>query len=121
MFAFALADFGRRRLLLARDRAGKKPLYLADDGASLAFGSELKALRAGGVPLAIDPEALDLYLALGYVPAPWSIAAGVRKLPAGHFAVCDASGLQVTRYWDVEDATQGARPLMARGRGRRGD
>src|SRR5262249_53763498 len=111
MFAFALADFGRRRLLLARDRVGKKPLYLADDGRRLAFGSELKALRAGGCEMALDPEALDLYLALGYVPAPWSIAQGVRKLPAGHLATCDERGLRVARYWDVEDATQGSRPL----------
>jgi asparagine synthase (glutamine-hydrolysing) len=121
MFAFAVADFGRRRLLLARDRVGKKPLYLADDGRSVAFASELKALRAGGVDLAIDPEALDLYLALGYVPAPWTIAAGVRKLPAGHLAVCDGNGLRMTRYWDVQDAVQGARPLMVRGGGRRAE
>ncbi len=118
MFAFALADFGRRRLLLARDRVGKKPLYWADDGRRLAFGSELKALRAGGCDLEIDPEALDLYLALGYVPAPWSIARGVQKLPAGHLATCDEGGLRVARYWDVEDATQGARPLTPRGGGR---
>ncbi len=121
MFAFAVADFGRRRLLLARDRVGKKPLYLADDGRSVAFASELKALRAGGVELAIDPEALDLYLALGYVPAPWTIAAGVRKLPAGHLAVCDGNGLRTARYWDVQDAAQGARPLMVRGGGRRAE
>ncbi|HVR97268.1 MAG TPA: asparagine synthase (glutamine-hydrolyzing) [Thermoanaerobaculia bacterium] len=103
MFAFAVADLKRRRLLLARDRVGKKPLYLSDDGGSLGYASELKSLLAAGlVEPAVDPEALDLYLTLGYVPTPWTIFRGARKLPAGHFAVCDARGLRVERYWDVE-------------------
>jgi asparagine synthase (glutamine-hydrolysing) len=107
MFALAIADARNRRLLLARDRLGKKPLYLADDGRQLAFASELKGLLAGGwVAPEIDPEALDLYLALGYVPAPWSIFAGARKLPAAHYAVCDRRGLRVRRYWDVEFAPE---------------
>src|SRR4051812_11243797 len=102
MFAPAVADFRGRRLLLARDRVGKKPLYYTDDGGRLGFGSELKALLAGGLATAaVDPEALDLYLTLGYVPAPWSIVPGVRKLPAGHLAVCDARGLRLERYWDL--------------------
>jgi asparagine synthase (glutamine-hydrolysing) len=109
MFALAVADFGRRRLLLARDRVGKKPLYYADDGRRLGFGSELKALLAGGLAApGVDPEALDLYLKLGYVPAPWSIVPGVKKLPAGHLAVCDFRGLAIERYWDVEFAPPGS-------------
>jgi asparagine synthase (glutamine-hydrolysing) len=106
MFAFAVADLKRRRLLLARDRVGKKPLYLADSaagGGSLGYASELKSLLAAGlVEPEVDPEALDLYLTLGYVPTPWTIFRGARKLPAGHFAVCDARGLRIERYWDVE-------------------
>jgi asparagine synthase (glutamine-hydrolysing) len=103
MFAVAVADFRRRRLLLARDRAGKKPLYLADDGRRLAFASELKGLLAGGqIAAEIDPEALDLYLAYGYVPSPWTIFRGARKLPAGHLAVCDRGGVRIERYWDLE-------------------
>jgi asparagine synthase (glutamine-hydrolysing) len=103
MFALALSDVRHRRLLLARDRVGKKPLFLADDGRRLAFASELKSfLAAGLIEPEIDPEALDLYLAFGYVPAPWTIFKGARKLPAGHFAVCDARGLRIERYWDVE-------------------
>jgi asparagine synthase (glutamine-hydrolysing) len=109
MFALAVADVGRRRLLLARDRVGKKPLYYTDDGRRLGFGSELKALLAGGLAApGVDPEALDLYLKLGYVPAPWSIIPGVKKLPAGHLAVCDERGLAIERYWDVEFAPPGA-------------
>jgi asparagine synthase (glutamine-hydrolysing) len=103
MFALAVADFRQRRLLLARDRVGKKPLYLSDDGASLAFASELKSLVAAGfVAPEIDQEALDLYLAWGYVPTPWTIFKGARKLPAGHLAVCSASGMRIERYWDVD-------------------
>jgi asparagine synthase (glutamine-hydrolysing) len=103
MFALAVTDVRRRRLVLARDRVGKKPLFLADDGRRLAFASELKSLLAAGlIEPEIDPEALDLYLAFGYVPAPWTIFKGARKLPAGHLAVCDARGLRIERYWDVE-------------------
>jgi asparagine synthase (glutamine-hydrolysing) len=105
MFALAVADLRRRRLLIARDRVGKKPLYVADDGRRLAFASELKSLLAAGlVEPEIDPEALDLYLALGYVPAPWTVFRGAAKLPAGHYAVCDARGMRIERYWDVEFA-----------------
>jgi len=103
MFAFAVADFRRQRLLLARDRVGKKPLYLADDGRRLGFASELKSLLAAGLAgPEIDAEALDLYLAYGYVPAPWTIFRGAAKLPAGHHAVVDRAGVRITRYWDVE-------------------
>jgi asparagine synthase (glutamine-hydrolysing) len=103
MFALAVTDVRHRRLLLARDRVGKKPLFLADDGRRLAFASELKSfLAAGLIEPEIDPEALELYLAFGYVPAPWTIFKGARKLPAGHLAVCDARGLRIERYWDVE-------------------
>ncbi|HWM92303.1 MAG TPA: asparagine synthase (glutamine-hydrolyzing) [Thermoanaerobaculia bacterium] len=102
MFALAVADSRERRMLLARDRVGKKPLYLADDGQRLAFASELKSLRnAGMIGSEIDPEALDLYLAYGYVPTPWTIFKGASKLPAGHLAVCDSRGMRIERYWDL--------------------
>ena len=102
MFALAVADSRERRMLLARDRVGKKPLYLADDGRRLGFASELKSLRnAGLVGSEIDPEALDLYLAYGYVPTPWTIFRGATKLPAGHLAVCDSRGMRIERYWDL--------------------
>ena len=120
MFSLALADLGRRRLLLARDRVGKKPLYYTDDGRRLGFGSELKALLAGGLAEpGVDPEALDLYLKLGYVPAPWSIVPGVKKLPAGHLAVCDERGLSIERYWDVDFTPPGSGEDDPRQDGRR--
>ncbi|HEX6903281.1 MAG TPA: asparagine synthase (glutamine-hydrolyzing) [Thermoanaerobaculia bacterium] len=105
MFALAVTDVRRRTLLLARDRVGKKPLFLADDGRRLGFASELKSLLAAGlIEPEVDPEALDLYLAYGYVPAPWTIFRGAAKLPAGHYAVCDEKGVRIERYWDVPTA-----------------
>ena len=85
MFAFALWDRNKRRLRLVRDRVGIKPLYytLLADG-TLVFGSELKTILAHpGVKREIEPEALDLFLTLEYVPAPYSIFKNIFKLPAG--------------------------------------
>src|SRR5581483_1985514 len=74
--------------------------------------SELKSLLAAGLAgPEIDPEALDLYLAYGYVPAPWTIFRGATKLPAGHLATVDERGVRVERYWDVPtEETQDAGP-----------
>jgi len=82
MFAFALWDQRQRKLLLARDRIGQKPLYYHYDGQRLLFASELKALlQVPALPRELDPEALDNYLTLGYVPAPGCILRGFSKLP----------------------------------------
>jgi asparagine synthase (glutamine-hydrolysing) len=104
MFALAIYDSGARRLLLARDRAGEKPLFVWRKGKRLAFASELKALfPLPGFPRRIDPGALDCYLAYGYVPRDLCIVQGVSKLPAGHLHIYDvASGDSTTRaYWDL--------------------
>jgi asparagine synthase (glutamine-hydrolysing) len=104
MFAFALWDARRQRLFAARDRYGEKPLYWApidphDERRGIAFASELGALAATSVDLGgIDRAALDDYLRLLYVPAPRTIRANARKLPAGHGLVCDRSGTRVFRY-----------------------
>ena len=101
MFTFALVDTRRRTLLLARDRAGKKPLYWHDDGQRIVFASELKALLVDpSVPRDVDPAAISDYLTFQYVPAPGCILRGVRKLPAGHRLVCDERGPRVERYWE---------------------
>lgn len=104
MFAFALWDKRRRRLLLARDRVGKKPLFYSVRGGELSFASELRALIADpDVPREIDTDAIDCYLAYGYVPAPLSIFKGVHKLPPAHTLVLDASGKVTTeRYWRLD-------------------
>ena len=102
MFALALWDPRARKLVLARDRLGKKPLYYALNGERLIFGSELKALLAhGSVQREIDPVAVAQYLASEYVPAPRSIFKTVRKLPAAHLAVLDAAGFRMRRYWEL--------------------
>lgn len=101
MFALAIADRRRQRVVLARDRMGIKPLYYTWDGRRLVFASELRCLvGAGGVPAEIDAEALDLYLACGYVPSPHCLIAGVRKLPPGSYLVLDADGnLAEHEFW----------------------
>jgi asparagine synthase (glutamine-hydrolysing) len=102
MFAIALWDRSRRRLLLARDRLGIKPLYLYRDSHKLLFGSELKAILAHpGVPRDIDPAALEEYLAYGMVPGARSIFRRIEKLPPAHVVVVEAGALDRTprRYW----------------------
>ncbi|HKQ58889.1 MAG TPA: asparagine synthase (glutamine-hydrolyzing), partial [Candidatus Eisenbacteria bacterium] len=102
MFSFALYDRGRRRLLLARDRLGKKPLFYHDDGRRIVFASELKALLLDpSVPREIDEASLADYLTFQYVPSPGTIWKGVRKLPPAHRLVCDAQGARVERYWSL--------------------
>jgi len=102
MFAIALWDAHRRELVLARDRFGKKPLYYADLGGSLLFGSELKALREHPrCPGDLDFDALSRYLALEYVPTPYSIFAGIRKLPGGHVLRWRDGRISLEQYWDL--------------------
>jgi asparagine synthase (glutamine-hydrolysing) len=103
MFAFALWDQSRRRLLLARDRFGIKPLYVAASDSQLAFASELKALfDAGSVEANLDWRAIEAYFRLGYIPAPYSPFVGVRKLEPGHILLWNEDGSwQERRYWDV--------------------
>lgn len=89
MFALALWDSRKKRLILARDRFGKKPLFYYPGARGLIFASEIQALaRADLIPREPDLEAIDSYLALQYVPAPLTIYQGVRKLPPGHLMVC---------------------------------
>lgn len=101
MFAFAIWDENRRRLVLARDRVGMKPLSYRARPEGIEFFSELRSLFAAHRDsCVIDVNSVAKYLALGYVPDPMSIVAGVRKLPPGHFLVWDeARGARIQRYW----------------------
>ncbi len=112
MFAFALWDGGRRRLLLARDRVGIKPLVYAWDGRRLLFGSELKALLADPtLSRDLDWDALHDYLVFHYIGSPRSIFRGARKLPPASYLLLDADGgePEVHRYWDLRFDPAGTR------------
>ncbi|HLY05907.1 MAG TPA: asparagine synthase (glutamine-hydrolyzing) [Rhizomicrobium sp.] len=101
MFAFALWDRRERELILVRDRFGEKPLVYWERAGAIAFASELKALA----PLSerrMDPGAVDAYLGLGYVPAPWSIFRDCRKLAAGHVLRFRDGRIRVERWWGAE-------------------
>lgn len=102
MFAFCIWDARQRKLLLARDRFGKKPLYYARTPSGLYFGSELKCLRAAGVPLDIDREALQLYFQFGYIPDPYSAFLAIRKLmPGCWMEFSQDGGVREGRYWKL--------------------
>ena len=109
MFAIALWDAKRRRLLLARDPFGKKPLYYWSDARRFVFGSEIKALLAAGVPAEFDADNLGEYLAFGYVPTPRTLFRGIRKLPPASLVTVDARGIQGPRaYWQLRVPAAGA-------------
>jgi asparagine synthase (glutamine-hydrolysing) len=102
MFGYAIWDARERRLMVARDRFGKKPIYYASTSDGFYFASELKCLRAAGVRLETDDEALKIYLQFGYVPDPWSAFRGVRKLPPGSWLTVDAGGrVKTGTYWKL--------------------
>lgn len=105
MFGFALWDTSRKRLLIGRDRLGIKPLYYRRDASRLIFASEAKAiLTVPGVSAALEPTAIEQYLSLGYVPSPYSMLEGIKKLPPGSLMVCEKGEVTVHSYWryDVE-------------------
>jgi asparagine synthase (glutamine-hydrolysing) len=108
MFSFALWDDVRKKLILARDRVGKKPLYYSLQRNRLSFASELQALtRDGAVPQELSQQALLEYLLYDFIPAPHTILTGVKKLPPGHMAVFDANGLTVKKYWEPPEPQDG--------------
>ena len=115
MFAFALWDGHRRRLLLARDHLGKKPLFYAETELGLLFASELQALLPQLGEPQVDFRAIDQYLSYGYVPAPRSAFLGVHKLPPAHLLAVSAERAGRAplprRYWQLEYGPKHARPL----------
>ena len=100
MFAFCIWDSRSRTTLLVRDRFGKKPLYYAQTPSGFYFASELKCLRAAGVPLDLDHDALRLYFQFGYIADPYSPFRSIRKLMPGSWIECSAEGeIRQGRYW----------------------
>jgi len=107
MFAFALWDSRRRRLLLARDRLGKKPLFYAVSNGTLWFGSETRAiLQDPEVQRGVNFDAIDAYLHFQYVPHPLSAFEALRKLPPAHTLVWEEGRVKLTRYWRLSYSTR---------------
>jgi asparagine synthase (glutamine-hydrolysing) len=105
MFALAIWDSSRQRLVLARDRVGKKPLFYSHHAGGLSFASELRALlRDPEVPRELDHRALDAYLALRWIPAPYSAFCAVRKLPPASVLVLQRGRARIDRYWSLDYA-----------------
>ncbi|MGZ5270035.1 MAG: asparagine synthase (glutamine-hydrolyzing) [Ramlibacter sp.] len=105
MFAIAIDDAREDALYLVRDRIGVKPLYVADDGRQVLFGSEIKALlpvlRAQGVSPRVDLEAVHHYLSFNYIPAPWTIWQGIRHVMPGTWMKFTRTGVHTQRWWNL--------------------
>jgi asparagine synthase (glutamine-hydrolysing) len=111
MFAFALWDARRRRLLLVRDRLGIKPVFYRLESGRLVFASESRALRElAEQPLEIDPQSVYDFFGFRYIPAPQTFYRGVEKLLPGHFLLADASGVHTRAYWDIPAEEEIPRP-----------
>lgn len=108
MFAVALWTESQRRLVLARDRMGIKPLYYYRRGDDVYFGSELKAIfEHPEVPRRLDLEALDLYLSVNYVPGPRTLIEGIRKLPPGHLLEWQEGKIRTEAWWTANASWEG--------------
>jgi asparagine synthase (glutamine-hydrolysing) len=102
MFAFAIWDTREKKLLLARDRLGIKPLYYTVHQRKIIFASEIKALLASGlVPRKLDPAGIRAFLQLGHIPAPWTAIQNVKPLEAGHIGIWQDGHFRATRYWQI--------------------
>ncbi len=107
MFAFAIWDRRHKRLLLVRDRLGIKPVYYYAGKDFFVFASEIKSLlQHPKVPREVDRQALDLYLALRYVPGPRTMFKNIFKLQPGHRLTVDQYGVRITKYWDLDYESQ---------------
>jgi len=107
MFAFALWDSKNQALFLCRDRLGIKPLFYSWDGKSLYFASEIKSILCDPeVSKKMDWNALNLYLTLNYIPAPYTIFKKIKKLDPGCYIMVRKEGLEIKQYWDIEKGTE---------------
>ena len=105
MFGLAVWDNARRRLVLARDRAGEKPLFWTEVEGELRFASEIQALlEFPDQPRRVDRKALSLYRALGYVPAPFTMFAGIHKLPPASLLIAEGGRTEIRAYWSPATA-----------------
>jgi asparagine synthase (glutamine-hydrolysing) len=108
MFAFAIWDTRKNRLLLARDRLGIKPLYIAVTPNHIAFASEIKALLASALlSRSLAPHGVRAFLQLGHIPAPWTAIAGLQPLEPGHIAIWQDGKFEKRTYWELKSHTNG--------------
>lgn len=103
MWAFALWDNNKQQLLLSRDRIGEKPLHYAIFKNTLIFGSEIKSILAYGVPKIPNYELLEIYLSLGYIPAPFTFYKNIHKLKAGNCLIIQGNDIKEKKYWDLPE------------------
>ncbi len=110
MFGFAIFDRPKRKVIIARDRLGIKPLYYLNDGLRLIFASEAKAiLQVPGVSAEIDPQGLHQYLSLGYAPAPLSMFKGIKKLPVASMIIIEGGETKIREYWRLPTRVDGSK------------
>jgi asparagine synthase (glutamine-hydrolysing) len=104
MFAFAIWDEPRQRLIFGRDRLGKKPFFFSEDASRFVFGSELTIFRhVPGLALSVSPPAFCEYIEFGYVQSPRTILREIRQLPAGHFGILNREGLSLHSFWALPE------------------
>lgn len=103
MYAFALFDVARQRLVLAVDHIGIKPLYYAEQNGFLYFSSEVKALIAGGILPRLNPAVLDTYFSFGFMIGQETLFGGVKRLMPGHALIAENGTIRLQRYWDFPD------------------
>jgi asparagine synthase (glutamine-hydrolysing) len=101
MWAFALWDDRKKTLFISRDRIGEKPIFFSTINRSFVFGSEIKSILQYGIEKEINPEVLELYLVLGFVPSPYTYYRNIYKLEPGHYLIVSENGLQKLKYWNL--------------------
>jgi len=103
MWAFALWDEKKNQLFISRDRIGEKPLHYSTHDNTFLFGSEIKSILAYGIPKIPNLELTELYLTLGYIPAPYTFYKNISKLQAGHYLIVTPNSVQEKKYWDLPE------------------
>ena len=103
MWAFALWDEKKKQLFISRDRIGEKPLFYSVHDNTFLFGSEIKSILASGVPKIPNLELTELYLTMGYIPAPYTFYKNIHKLQAGHFIIANGNSFSEKKYWDLPE------------------
>ncbi|HEY4799966.1 MAG TPA: asparagine synthase (glutamine-hydrolyzing) [Bacteroidia bacterium] len=103
MWAFALWDEKKKQLFISRDRIGEKPLFYSEHDHSFIFGSEIKSILAYGVPQIPRTELTEIYLMLGYIPAPYTFYENIYKLKAGHYLLVSQNSVLEKKYWDLPE------------------